>query len=125
MVTNITGEDVVAVRGVARSVSFDGDVRVHEAWIDTGPRPSSKPRWIAADDGIAVVHRRALFGRWYLSTLTRRDRPGAPRPLTIVAGSPPALPSVELAPLRERLLGEVGWRCIVMTGIGALAWWMV
>lgn len=55
--------------------SFHSDVRVHEAWIDTGPRPSSKPRWIAADDGIAVVHRRALFGRWHLSMLTRHERP--------------------------------------------------
>jgi hypothetical protein len=57
-------------------VSFPGHVRVHEAWVDTGRRPSSKPRWIAANDGIAVVHRRALFGRWYFSRLTRRDRPG-------------------------------------------------
>jgi hypothetical protein len=55
-------------------VSLPGRVRVHEAWVDTGPRPSSKLRWVAADDGIAVVHRRALFGRWYLSRLTRRDR---------------------------------------------------
>lgn len=104
--------------------SFQGDVRVHEAWVDTGPRASSKPRWIAADDGIAVVHRRALLGRWYLSMLTRHDRPGPPRPLTIGADVPPTLPTVERARLEEGLLNEVGWRFILLVLIAALAWWI-
>jgi hypothetical protein len=34
--------------------SFQGDVVVHEAWVDTGPRRWSKPRWVAADAGLAV-----------------------------------------------------------------------
>ena len=29
-------------------------VVVHEAWVDTGPRRWSKPRWVAADAGLAV-----------------------------------------------------------------------
>lgn len=105
--------------------SFPGDVRVHEAWVDTGPRPSSKPRWVAADDGIAVVHRRALFGRWYLWMLTRHDRPGPPRPLTIVAEAPPTLPRVERVRLEGGLLGQVAWRFILLALIGPLLAWLM
>jgi hypothetical protein len=63
--------------------SMPRDVRVHEAWVDTGPRSWSKPRWVRADAGIAVPHRRSLFGRWYFSMTTRADRPGNPAPLTL------------------------------------------
>jgi hypothetical protein len=104
--------------------SHQGDVVVHEAWVDTGPRPSSKPRWIAADAGIAVPHRRAVLGRWCVSMLTRRDRTGAPKPLTIDAPSPAAVPGVVGAPLEGSLLGEVGWRCVLLSGIAVVAWWI-
>jgi hypothetical protein len=104
--------------------SYQGDVVVHEAWVDTGPRPSSKPRWIAADAGIAVPHRRAVLGRWYVSMLTRHDQPGAPKPLTIDAPTRAALPVVERASLEGSLFGEVGSRCIVLSGIAVLAWWI-
>ena len=63
--------------------SMQGDVEVHEAWVDTGPRSWSKPRWVRADGGIAVPHRRSLFGRWYFGRIASRDRPGDPVPLTI------------------------------------------
>jgi hypothetical protein len=63
--------------------SHQGDVVVHEAWVDTGPRSWSKPRWARADEGIAVPHRRALLGRWYVSTTLRSERPEAARPLTL------------------------------------------
>ena len=63
--------------------SHQGDAVVHEAWVDTGPRRFSKPRWVAADGGIVLPHRRALFGRWYLSALIGGERPGRPRPLTL------------------------------------------
>ena len=56
-----------------------GSVVVHEAWVDTGPRRRSKPRWIAADAGIALPHRRALLGRWYLSNLLSGERPRQPQ----------------------------------------------
>ncbi|HZB49153.1 MAG TPA: hypothetical protein VE547_08675, partial [Mycobacteriales bacterium] len=48
---------------------IQGSVEVHEAWVDTGPRPRSKPRWVAADAGVVLPHRRAVLGRWYLSSL--------------------------------------------------------
>ena len=53
-----------------------GAVVVHEAWVDTGPRPRSKPRWVSADAGIVLPHRRAVFGRWYLGSLLGAARPG-------------------------------------------------
>ena len=51
--------------------------------MDTGSRSWSKPRWVRADAGIAVPHRRSLFGRWYFGRVTRADRPGDPEPLTL------------------------------------------
>jgi hypothetical protein len=99
-----------------------GDVVVHEAWVDTGPRLSSKPRWIAADEGIAVVHRRAIFGGWYMSALLRHDRPGPPEPLTIAAPAPPAVRTADHAPLEGSLLGEVGWRLVLLSIIAVFAW---
>jgi hypothetical protein len=102
---------------------FQGDVAVHEAWIDTGPRPTSKPRWVAADDGIAVVHRRAVLGRWYMSQLLRNDRPGPAKPLTIDAPTPPAVPVVDRAPLEGSLVGSVGWRLVVLCLVAAVAGW--
>jgi hypothetical protein len=60
-----------------------GSVEVHEAWVDTGRRRGSKPRWVAADAGIVLPHRRAVFGRGYLSALIGGDRPGRPQPLTL------------------------------------------
>jgi hypothetical protein len=34
--------------------------------LDTGPRSWSTPRWVRTDAGIALPHRRAWLGRWYL-----------------------------------------------------------
>jgi hypothetical protein len=105
--------------------SHAGDVVVHEAWIDTGSRPSSKPRWIAADAGIAVPHRRAILGRWYVSMLTRHDRPAPPKPVIIGAPTPAAVTMIDREPLEGSLLAELGWRCVVLSGLAALAWWVV
>lgn len=35
--------------------SVAGSAEVHEAWVDTGPRSRSKPRWVLADAGLAVL----------------------------------------------------------------------
>jgi len=104
--------------------TYQGDVAVHEAWVDTGPRSTSKPRWIAADAGIALPHRRALLGRWYVSRLMRRDRPSTTVPLTIDAPMPAAVPVVERAPLEGSLFGEVGWRCVALSVVALLVWWL-
>jgi hypothetical protein len=86
-----------------------GSVVVHEAWVDTG----RKPRWVAADAGIALPHRRALLGRWYLSNLIGGERPGPPRPLISPPPHPAYRPVVESArtvgSFRRRLLGDWPW----------------
>lgn len=104
--------------------SHAGDVVVHEAWIDTGSRPSSKPRWVASDAGIAVPHRKAVLGRWYFSMLTRHDRPAPPKPVIIGAPTPAAVTAVEREPLDGGILGELASRCVVLSGIAVLAWWV-
>jgi len=63
--------------------SMVGSVEVHEAWLDTGRFSWSKPRWVRADAGIAVPHRRSMFGRWYVNTTLRKERPGEAKALTL------------------------------------------
>jgi hypothetical protein len=63
--------------------SMVGSIDVHEAWLDTGRFSWSKPRWVRADAGIAVPHRRSMFGRWYVNTTLRKERPGEAKPLTL------------------------------------------
>jgi hypothetical protein len=69
-------------------ISSPGAVIVHEAWLDTGPRPGSRPDWVAADAGIVLPHRRALFGRSYLGSKLAGERPARARPLTMPAPNP-------------------------------------
>ncbi|HEX6577161.1 MAG TPA: hypothetical protein VF082_02260 [Jiangellaceae bacterium] len=104
--------------------SYAGDVVVHEVWIDTGSRPSSKPRWVASDAGIAVPHRKAVLGRWYFSMLTRHDRPAPPKPVIIGAPAPAAVTAVEREPLDGGILGELASRCVVLSGVAVLAGWV-
>jgi hypothetical protein len=106
-------------------MSFQGHVRVHEAWVDTGRRPCSKPRWVAANDGIAVVHRRSLFGRWYFSMLTRRDRPGPSTPLTIVVVASPNPPAPEPSRPGQGVRSGIVWRILLLAFIAALMWWSI
>ena len=78
-----------------------GDVVVHEAWVDAGPRRRSTPRWVLADAGLAVPHRWSVLGRWYVSRLLRRSDVPSPLPLTVDHGRP-AVPS--------RAHGSFGWQ---------------
>jgi hypothetical protein len=75
-----------ATRDALRSTQ--GAVVVHEAWLDTGPRAGSRPGWVAADAGVALPQRRALFGRWYLGTTLGDQRPARARPLTMPEPNP-------------------------------------
>ena len=99
-----------------------GSVEVHEAWLDTGRLSWSKPRWVRADGGIAVPHRRSLFGRWYVNTRLRKERPGEAKPLTLddpdtetVAGI--AAPEVEVG---GSLLGSMAGRTAFLVLVAAL-----
>ena len=104
-------------------LSYQGSVELHEAWVDTGPRRWSKPRWVAANDGIALPHRRAFLGRLYVSMLLRAERPDRPEALTIREPNPaqdvdqrlPALPGFGRA---------IAWRVAVLALGGVAAGWL-
>lgn len=99
-------------------LSHQGSVELHEAWVDTGSHSWSKPRWVAANDGIALPHRRAFLGRLYVSMLLRAERPDRPERLDIrephpsreVDRSTPQLPGLGRA---------IGWRFAVLAVAGA------
>src|SRR5680860_1147737 len=69
-------------------LSMQGGAVVHEAWLETGPRARSLPRWVAADAGIALPHRRVVLGRRYLASVLGNERPARARPLTMPAPNP-------------------------------------
>ncbi len=101
-------------------LSHQGEVAVHEAWVDTSGRGIRGARWVAADAGVALPHRRAFLGRWFFSSLTRAERPGAPSPLRSARPGPDVPRDASASPasrgpgLESRLLWRVG-------GLAALA----
>ena len=94
-------------------LSHQGGVEVHEAWVDTSGRGMRGARWVAADEGVALPHRRAVLGRRYFHAFTRAERPGSPVPLSS-ARPDPAAPRDGSAPtpagpaLVTRLLWRAG-----------------
>jgi hypothetical protein len=104
-------------------LSYQGSVEVHEAWVDTGPWCWAKPRWVAANGGIALPHRRAFLGRLYVSMLLRAERPDRPEALTIREPNPsqdvyqrlPALPGLGRA---------IAWRVGMLALGGIAAGWL-
>jgi hypothetical protein len=74
--------------GLDDLLSHQGSVEVHEAWVDTSGRGTSGVRWVAADAGVALPHRRSFLGRWFFSSLTRAERPGPAAPLTTARPAP-------------------------------------
>ena len=102
--------------------STPGDVEVHEAWVDTGRRSWSKPRWVRADAGLAVPHRRSMFGRWYANTTMRGDRPGEAHPLTLSDphAAPAGVTGDERLELEGSLLGSTAWRLVFLALLAVL-----
>ena len=95
-------------------------VIVRRAWVDTGMWQTSKPRWVGFEDGVAVPHRRAMLGRWYVHVITRKAdaengpplRHGPPEP-RLHAPVAPHQPS------RHRIGGMIAWRLLALVlGIG-------
>jgi hypothetical protein len=103
--------------------SHVGSVEVHEAWLDTGRFSWSTPRWVRGDAGIAVPHRRSIFGRWYVSTTLRRERPGEAEPLTLddphraTSAAAIAEPEVEIG---GSLLGSLAGRAAFLAAVALL-----
>ena len=108
-------------------LSHQGDVAVHEAWVDTSGRGIRGARWVAADAGVALPHRRALFGRWFFSSLTRAERPGVASPLRSARPDPAAPrdasadPASAGAGMVTRLLWRVGALATVAVALQVLA----
>jgi hypothetical protein len=101
-----------------------GSVVVHEAWVDTGPRRRSKPRWIAADAGIALPHRRALLGRWYLSNLLSGERPRQPQRLTLQPPHPDHEVITELGRDVGSFRAALAGRLTALAAFGLLSYWL-
>ena len=102
---------------------YQGSAVVHEAWVDTGSRSWSKPRWVAADHGVALPHRRAVLGRWFMSSLIGGERPDPAIRLTMPAPRPEVGAITELSPRLGSYPVKVAWRLAGLTAIAvALAW---
>jgi hypothetical protein len=101
-----------------------GSVVVHEAWVDPGARPWAKPRWVAADAGIALPHRRSLLGRWYLSNLISAERPEPPRRLTRQPPHPNDEVIVESGRSVGNLPAAVAGRLAALAALGLLVYWL-
>lgn len=96
------------------------DVEVLAAWLDTGPLPTSKPRWVGTENGVAVPHRRAVLGRLYVRMITRRGKVHGPAPLHHRPPEPSS-PTVPARPPRShRFAGMLAWRVAAAAAIVAL-----
>jgi hypothetical protein len=116
----------------AALISPPGRVIVHEAWVDTGGRPGSKPQWVVADAGLALPHRSAVLGRWYLASLIGSERPARARPLTVRtprADTEPAVVSPgtlvsEQPPVFGGWAKLFAFRLAVLLGVALVFVWM-
>lgn len=104
--------------------SHQGSVVVHEAWVDTGKRAGSKPRWVAADAGIALPHRRSLFGRWFMSSLIGAERPDHATPLTMPAPRPRSEAVTEVDPGHGSFVVKVAWRLAGLVAMALVFVWL-
>ena len=95
--------------------SYQGSAVVHEAWVDTGNRAWSKPRWVAADSGVALPHRRAVLGRWFMSSLIGGERPDPAIRLTMPAPRPGTETITEVTPDVGSFPVKVAWRLAGLT----------
>jgi hypothetical protein len=112
-------------------ISVPGGVVVHEAWLDTVPGSRARPRWVAADAGIALPQRQVVVGQRSLDSVIGGERPRRTRPLTM----PVPHPTTETASaVSTRTYGEAesgtrhvarlfAWRLMGLALTGAAWWW--
>ena len=113
-------------------MSPPGRVIVHEAWVDTGRHPGSRPQWVVADAGLALPHRRAVLGRWYLASLIGSDRPAGARPLTVRSPRTDAEPTEvnsgtlvsEQPPVFGGWARQFAWRLAALLGCALVFVWL-
>lgn len=97
-------------------------VVVRRAWIDTGMHPRAKPRWVGFEHGVAVPHRRSLFGRTYVRIITKRAKIEDVVPLRHGPPATTAQPTIDtLQGSSHRLGGMILWRLLAIpAGIGMM-----
>jgi hypothetical protein len=113
-------------------ISVRGGAVVHEAWLDSGPRARSRPRWVAADAGIALPQRRSFLGDWYVASAIDAERPGRARPLTMRAPDPTtenatgtiATVISEETPGSGHWFRLFAWRLAALAVVGAALTWI-
>jgi len=103
-------------------LSHQGSTVVHEAWVDTSGRGMRGARWVAADGGVALPHRRAFLGRWFFSSLTRAERPGPAHPLSTARPDPaaPRDPSADRAG-GSNLVTKLLWRSAALAALAVVS----
>ena len=104
-------------------VSYQGAAVVHEAWVDAGGRSGARPRWVAADAGVVLPHRRAWLGRWYLGRLLWGERPGRPEPLTLRQPTPADDGTLAPRPRRSFIVAVAG-RVVALAAVGLVLVWL-
>ncbi len=113
-------------------LSTQGGLVVHEAWLDTGPGAHARPRWVAADAGIALPHRQATLGRRYLASIVASERPArarqlsmpAPHPTTEAAPGTAARGITGATPETGRWVWLFAWRLAGLVLAGAVLAWL-
>ena len=111
--------------------SARGAVIVHEAWVDAGPRPGSRPRWVAADAGVGLPRQRALLGPQRLDNDLGTERPARSRSLSMPAPNPTTESETgtfvtvisEPAPETRQLVVLLAWRLGVLTLAALVLLW--
>jgi len=101
-------------------LSYQTAMSVHEAWIDGVEGRWATPRWVAADEGIAIPHRRAILGRWYFGAITSAERAEA-EPLSLDEPNPQLEPVAAESPSGFPGLKAMAWRSGLLSAL-ALGW---
>ncbi len=107
-------------------------VVVHEAWVDSGPRAGSRPRWVAADAGVALPRQRALLGSRRVEAELGQARPARSRSLSMPAPNPTTESETgtfvtvisEPAPETRHLLVLLAWRLAVLALAALVLLWV-
>ena len=112
---------------LAGLLSSPGALVVHEAWVCSGSGSRSKPRWVAADAGVALPARRTFLGWRSLGSAIEAERPARSRPLTMRAPHPnnertgaPAEVIMEEKPRNGRWFRVFAQRLAAMVAVAAV-----
>lgn len=112
--------------------STRGAVIVHQAWVDSGPRAGSRPRWVAADAGVALPRKRAILGPRRVDAELGKERPARSRTLSMPAPNPTTESETgtfvtvisEPVPDTRHFVVLLAWRLAVLAIAAVLLLWI-